>query len=220
MARVSPRARPPPLAGARQSADADRQGLFDRCRRRCRLAGHPGAWRHGLHRGDRRGRASTATPASRRSTKAPTASRRSISSPASCRSAAASMCIGYIAELKAVADAVRVSNLARLRPHRRAISIEALADLEAATRFLQKLLADGRIGRGAGRRHALSAAVRACRRRRLSGARCACRPIGASASRSAASLPKTCLARPRALEGARHRRRRKPCRRRHGADLA
>ncbi len=70
----------------------------------------------------------------------------------------------------------------------------ALDDLDEATRFLQKLLADGRLGRGAGRRHALSQAVLACRRRRLSGARRACRRIG-RASRSAASLPKTCLAR-------------------------
>ena len=66
-----------PLAGARQSADADRQGLLHRCRRRGRLARRPGAWRHGLHRGDRRGSASIAMPASRRSTRAPTASRRS-----------------------------------------------------------------------------------------------------------------------------------------------
>ncbi len=41
----------------------------------------PGPWRHGLHRGDRRGAASCAMPASPRSMRAPTASRPSTSSP-------------------------------------------------------------------------------------------------------------------------------------------
>ncbi|ANT50533.1 acyl-CoA dehydrogenase [Mesorhizobium amorphae] len=49
----------------------------------------------------------------------------------------------YIGELKAVADAVRVSNVAGFG--RTADNLDrALADLDAATRFLQKLLADGR----------------------------------------------------------------------------
>ena len=76
-------------ACARLAADAARQGVFHRYRHRGRLARRAGAWRHGLHRGDRRRAAFIATPASPRSTKAPTASRRSISSPASCRSTAA-----------------------------------------------------------------------------------------------------------------------------------
>ncbi len=45
------------LAGARQPFDPDRQGVFDRHRRRGRLARRSGARRHGLHRGDRGGRA-------------------------------------------------------------------------------------------------------------------------------------------------------------------
>ncbi len=44
----------------------------------------PGPRRHGLHRGDRRRRSTTATPASPRSTRAPTASRRWTWSAASC----------------------------------------------------------------------------------------------------------------------------------------
>ena len=68
---------------------------------RGRLARRAGAWRHGLHRGDRRGAASTATRASRRSTKAPTASRRSISSPASCRWAAGRRRSACLAEISA-----------------------------------------------------------------------------------------------------------------------
>ena len=40
---------------ARRAADAGRQGVLDRRRRRGRLARRAGARRHGLHRGDRRG---------------------------------------------------------------------------------------------------------------------------------------------------------------------
>ena len=108
-----------PLAGARQPADAGRQGVLHRCRRRGRLARRPGAWRHGLHRGDRRGRASTATPASRRSTKAPTASRRSTSSPASCRSRAASMSTATSPSLPQAVRAVRAANRAGFGSTRR-----------------------------------------------------------------------------------------------------
>ena len=43
---------------ARRAPDAGRQGLLHRHRRRGRLARRAGAWRHGLHRGDRRGAAS------------------------------------------------------------------------------------------------------------------------------------------------------------------
>ena len=38
-----------------RAADARCQGVLDRYRRRGGLRGHPGAWRHGLHRGNRRG---------------------------------------------------------------------------------------------------------------------------------------------------------------------
>ena len=55
MAHARRRRRGAPLAGPRQSADADRQGVRDRYRRRGRLARRAGAWRHGLHRGDGRG---------------------------------------------------------------------------------------------------------------------------------------------------------------------
>ena len=41
-------------ARARLAADAGRQGVLDRHRHRGRLARRAGAWRHGLHRGDRR----------------------------------------------------------------------------------------------------------------------------------------------------------------------
>ena len=44
-------------ACARLAAHAGRQGVFHRYRHRSRLARRPGAWRHGLHRGDRRGAA-------------------------------------------------------------------------------------------------------------------------------------------------------------------
>ena len=43
---------------ARLAADARRQGLLDRYRRRGRVARRAGPWRHGLRRGDRRGAAS------------------------------------------------------------------------------------------------------------------------------------------------------------------
>ena len=43
----------------RRSADPGGQGLVHRPRRRGRLDRRPGAWRHGLHRGDRRRAAST-----------------------------------------------------------------------------------------------------------------------------------------------------------------
>ena len=39
---------------ARRAADADRKGVLHRHRQRGRLSGRAGAWRHGLHRGDRR----------------------------------------------------------------------------------------------------------------------------------------------------------------------
>ena len=42
--------------------DAGRQGVFHRYRRRSDLARRPGAWRHGLHRGDRRGAALSRCP--------------------------------------------------------------------------------------------------------------------------------------------------------------
>ncbi len=41
-------------AGARRPAHPGRQGVLHRHRQRGRLARHPGPWRHGLHRGDRR----------------------------------------------------------------------------------------------------------------------------------------------------------------------
>ena len=43
---------------ARRAAHAGRQGVLHRYRHRGRLARRAGAWRHGLHRGDRRGAAS------------------------------------------------------------------------------------------------------------------------------------------------------------------
>ena len=49
---------------ARLAAHAGRQSVLDRYRHRGRLARRPGAWRHGLHRGDRRRAASIATRAS------------------------------------------------------------------------------------------------------------------------------------------------------------
>ena len=52
-------------ARARLAADASRQGVFERHRRRSRFAWRAGAWRHGLCRGDRRGATSIATRASR-----------------------------------------------------------------------------------------------------------------------------------------------------------
>ena len=67
-------------ARARVAADARRQGLLHRHRRRGRLARRAGPWRHGLHRGDRRGAAPARRPHRRRSTRAPTASRPSTSS--------------------------------------------------------------------------------------------------------------------------------------------
>ena len=87
---------------ARLAADAGRQGLLHRHRRRGRLARRPGARRHGLHRGDRRRAALSATRASRRSTRAPTASRPSTSSRASCRCRAARRCAAQIAAMRAI----------------------------------------------------------------------------------------------------------------------
>ena len=95
---------------ARQPADADRQGVFDRYRRRGRLDRHPGPWRHGLHRGDRRRAAICATPASPRSTRAPTASRRSTWSRASCRCRAAMRSRPISPNCDAHRRAVRASN--------------------------------------------------------------------------------------------------------------
>ena len=63
-------------ARTRFAAHAGRQGILHRHRHRSRFPRRAGAWRHGLHRGDRRRAASIATRASPRSTKAPTASRR------------------------------------------------------------------------------------------------------------------------------------------------
>ena len=49
-------------ARARFAAHARRQGVLVRHRRRSRLARRAGAWRHGLHRGDRRGAALSRRP--------------------------------------------------------------------------------------------------------------------------------------------------------------
>ena len=70
---------PPERARARVASDAGRQGLLDRHRRRGRLARRAGAWRHGLHRGDRRRPAPARCAHPARSTRARTASRRSTS---------------------------------------------------------------------------------------------------------------------------------------------
>ncbi len=98
MAHTTRRRRGPPLAGARQPADPDRQGLRHRCRCRCRLAWASrcmAAWassrRPGLP-------VFCATPASHRSMKAPTAFRRSTSSAASCRLSGGAHVRGLIAE--------------------------------------------------------------------------------------------------------------------------
>ena len=48
------RGRAPPRLCRGRAAHARRQGIRDRHRRRGRLRRHPGAWRHGLHRGDGR----------------------------------------------------------------------------------------------------------------------------------------------------------------------
>ena len=77
-------------AGARRPADSDRQRLVDRARRADDVARHPGARRHGLHRGDRRGAVLCAMRASRRSTKARPAFRRTIWSVARCHAMPAS----------------------------------------------------------------------------------------------------------------------------------
>ena len=173
------------------------------------LARHPGAWRHGLHRGDGRGGAAIATRASPRSTKAPTASRRSTSSPANCRSRNGEHVLGYIAELAEVADAVAASNrdgFGRTAPDAGAGTGRSVGGHPASP---EACSADGRDGRGAGRRYALSQAVRARRRRRLSGAGRTGGRDRAGASRSAVSSPRTWPARrPRCREQGHRRRRR------------
>ena len=95
---------------ARRAADAGRQGLLDRHRHRGRLARRAGAWRHGLHRGDRRRAAFIATRASRRSTRAPTASRRSTSSTRKLPLGGGAAVELYLAELRASSKRVNASN--------------------------------------------------------------------------------------------------------------
>ena len=121
----------------------------------------------GYHRGDRRRAALPRRAHRRRSTKAPTASRRSTSSRASCRCRAAPRSKAYIGEIRRTVEAVKATNDpafgwtgVRLQ--------DAVDRLERATDWLLGGQHE-RPRHGAGRRHALSAAVRARGRRRAAG---------------------------------------------------
>ena len=90
------------LAGARRSAHADCQGVVHGDRAGGHVARNPGAWRHGLHRGNRCGAAVLATRASPRSTRAPTGSRRSTSWDGSSCSDGGATCRAMVSEMRSV----------------------------------------------------------------------------------------------------------------------
>ena len=132
-------------------------------------------------------RSITATPASPRSTKAPTASRPSTWWRARCRSTAARRSRLYLDELRETVTAVKASNAPAFGETAARLG-EAIDSLERATQWL---LAQKIVRRRARRRHALSAAVRQCRRRLHAG-----RPGARGACATAAMAPaRTALAR-------------------------
>ena len=166
---------------ARRAADADRQGVFDRHRRRGRLARRAGAWRHGLSSRRPAPRSSCATRASPRSTRAPTASRRSISCSASCRSPAARRSRAKSpASGRSPPMSPRAAATASAR--RRSVCARPPTRWRRATAFLREALArdpdDGARGRDA-----VSAAVRPRARRGVPRQGRARRAVRAAASR-------------------------------------
>ena len=121
-------------AGARRSAHSHRQGLVHRDRHRDRRHRHPGARRHGLHRGNRRGAVPCATCASRRSTRARPASSRTISSAASSAATAARRCRRFSRTCSSRSRRTRRSCPGGPGPRRGAL--DAVGRLRAADRAL------------------------------------------------------------------------------------
>ena len=147
----------------------DLKGLRLRHRRRGRLRRRPGAWRHGLHRGNRRRASIIAMPASRRSMRAPTAFRASIWSRASCRSKTARPSALFIAELKETVAEVKASNEPAFGAMADCLA-DGVADLEETTQ-LAAGQARGDARSRACRGDALWPPVRAGGGRRVPGAR-------------------------------------------------
>ena len=207
-----------PLAGARQSADADRQGVRHRYRRRGRLARRAGAWRHGLHRGDRRGRALSRRPhrADLRGHQRHPGDR--PRHPQAAASRAASMCSAIIAELAERVAAIRTvqSAAASGMPPRRSTGRWPTCSRRRTS--CRTALAEGRSRAGAGRRHALSQAVRADGRRPPISPRRACRSRRRSRIALCRFFADNLLGETAALKRAGHRRQRQPCRGRRVAD--
>ena len=184
-----------PLAGARQSADADRQGVRDRHRRRGELARRPGAWRHGLHRGDRGGEPLSRRPHRadlRRHQRHPGDRPRHPQAAAGGRPACARLYRRAWRERRGDPHLQSRRLRARRRSDRQGDRRPARSDALPAGCCWPTASRTG-----AGRRDALSPAVRADRRRRLSRARRA-RRRGARADRALPLLLRTiCSARPR-----------------------
>ena len=187
-----------------RSADPGGQGVVHRSRCRDRLDRRPGAWRDGLHRGDRRGAISTATRGSRRSTRAPTASRRTIWSAASSAATAArrrASCSPRCAR--------SCPRSAAGRDGRRCIaaSTAGLDALERATAHLVEADPGARGGRivalsGAvrhGRRRLADGAPRAGRRAEPTGAGRRCRVCRGEASHGNGSTPSIICRAPRPI---------------------
>ena len=151
-------------AESRGAADADRQGVLDRPRRRGRFARRPDSRRHGLHRGDRRRPAHARFPHRRdlrRRQRHSWHRPRAAEAPARRRGDRAQR----NRMIRDVARAVSERGGGAFGATSARLS-EAVEALDLATRAMQKYLADDS-EIGARRRLALSAAVRPDPRRRL-----------------------------------------------------
>ena len=168
---------------ARLAADAGRQGLLHRHRHRGRLARRAGAWRHGLHRGDRRGAA-----LSRRAHRRDLRRHQRHPGDRSGDAQAAAVgrrrpCAAYIGELRDTVDGG--AGEPTIRPSARPARGcgDAVDSLERATDWLLGAARQTTAGR-ARRRDAVSAAVRQ-RRRRLHAGRRGARRAAARRRRAA-----------------------------------
>ena len=146
---------------ARLAADADRQGVRDRCRLRGLLARRAGAWRHGLYRGDRRG---AALP--RRAHRGDLRRHQRHPGDRSRHPQAADVGRRRRASLYRRAAAHRRCGEGRQRSGLRR-DRRAARGRDRQPRAGDRMAAQGPAERGGpGRRHALSPAVRQCGRRR------------------------------------------------------